>query len=115
MVVSLLHVRVCALNTDNRTCMKNSKRPEQIDWLPYMGKWLFLPNAAVLDTFRVPGKKLSHNHVESVSSYHPLCIELIDIERNACVRSCMSMPTNCVTSVREVSLRISLVTRRVLP
>lgn len=28
----------------------------------------------------LPGEKFSHRHVETTSSHHPLCIELIDIE-----------------------------------
>lgn len=28
----------------------------------------------------LPGKKISHHHLEGTSARHPLCIELIDIE-----------------------------------
>ena len=28
----------------------------------------------------LPGKKLSHHHIESTPAHHPLCIELIDTE-----------------------------------
>jgi PII-like signaling protein len=28
----------------------------------------------------LPGKKLSHQHIESTPAHHPLCIELIDAE-----------------------------------
>ena len=28
----------------------------------------------------LPGKKLSHHHIESIPAHHPLCIELIDAE-----------------------------------
>lgn len=28
----------------------------------------------------LPGKKLSHRHIETAPAHHPLCIELIDIE-----------------------------------
>ena len=28
----------------------------------------------------LPGKKLSHHHIEATPAHHPLCIELIDVE-----------------------------------
>lgn len=48
----------------------------------------------------LPGKKFSHQHVESTPTHHPLCIELLDTED--CLRKFLHDHTDELHHVRAV-------------
>ena len=54
----------------------------------------------------LPGKKLSHHHVEGASAHHPLCIELIDIEER--LRAFLHEHADELRHVRAVMFRCEL-------
>ena len=56
----------------------------------------------------LPGKKLSHSHVEATPAHHPLCIELIDIEAH--LRKFLHQHADELQDVQAVLFRCELVT-----
>lgn len=54
----------------------------------------------------LPGKKLSHQHLEGSSAHHPLCIELIDIEER--LRKFLHEHADELHHVRAVLFRCEL-------